>query len=72
MKKAKEFYEQFREREADWTGYIFETRHQAELARKYSAYHNTGDVIVKVCGGGDKVGYEIMDPADYEIWKKQA
>lgn len=31
MRKAKEFYEQFREREADWTGYIFETRHQIDL-----------------------------------------
>lgn len=62
----------FRNKETDWAGYIFETRYQAELARKFSAYHSTADVIVKVCAGGDKVGYEIMTAADYETWKKQA
>lgn len=62
----------FRSRNADWTGYIFETRYQAELARKFSAYHSTADVIVKVCAGVDKVGYEIMEPSDYEIWRKNS
>lgn len=44
---------------------IYTTRYQA---RKYAA---GSEVIVKVCAGGDDVGYTIMDAHDYQIWRNQ-
>lgn len=44
---------------------IYDTRYQA---RKHTY---SGDVVVKVCKGGDEVGYTIMDARDYRTWKRQ-
>jgi hypothetical protein len=44
---------------------IYATRYQAEQAKYGDA------VCVKVCAGGDKVGYVLMRPDEYKIWRRQ-
>jgi hypothetical protein len=54
----------------DYNTTIFPSRYYAEKAKKTNPFRSS-DIIVKVCAGGDKVGYVLMDPANYSIWKKQ-
>ena len=44
---------------------MYKTRYQARKAM-------IGDqAIVKVDAGGGKIGYRLMDAADYRVWRKQ-
>jgi len=40
-------YESLRNLETDWSDTIFDTRYGAEVARKYSLYHDSSDVIIR-------------------------
>ena len=64
-------YESLRNPETDWSDTIFDTRYQAEVARKYSLYHDSSDVIIKVRCIGGEVGYKIMPYGQYLWWKEQ-
>ncbi len=44
---------------------IYSSRYYA----KKEARNN--EVIVKVCAGGNSVGYVLMTASNYKIWKKQ-
>jgi predicted GNAT family N-acyltransferase len=44
---------------------IYENRYQAKKDARY------GQVIVKVDAGGGKIGYRLMDAAEYRVWRKQ-
>ena len=50
---------------------IFLSRHYAERAKKESPYLNSSYHIIKVCAGGDKVGYKVISPSDYITYKMQ-
>jgi Tat protein secretion system quality control protein TatD with DNase activity len=50
---------------------IFTSRHYAERAKKESQFLNSSYHIIKVCAGGDKVGYKVISPSDFQIWKNQ-
>lgn len=50
---------------------IFPSRHYAERAKKESQYLNGSYHIIKVCAGGDAVGYKVISPSDFLIWKNQ-
>ena len=63
-------YESLRNPETDWSLFVFDTRYQAEVARKYSMYYDSSDVIVKVRCIGGGVGYIIMSYGQYLCWKK--
>ena len=43
---------------------IYETRYQAT---KHKTDRN--DVVVKVCAGGDKIGYMVLNCFEYQQWK---
>lgn len=63
-------YESLRNPETDWSDTVFDTRYQAEVARKYSLYHYSSDVIVKVHCAGGGIGYILMPYGQYLCWRK--
>lgn len=62
--------ESLRNPETDWSDTVFDTRYQAEVARKYSLYHDSSDVIVKVHCVGGGIGYILMPYDQYLCWRK--
>ena len=50
---------------------IFLSRHYAERAKKESQFLDSSYHIIKVCAGGDAVGYKVISPSDFQIWKNQ-
>lgn len=50
---------------------IFKSRHYAERAKKESQFLNSSYHIIKVCAGGDAVGYKVISPSDFKVWKNQ-
>ena len=50
---------------------IFTSRHYAERAKKASPYLNSDYRIIKICAGGDSVGYKVISPSDYIVFRLQ-
>lgn len=45
---------------------LYKSRYFADKARRTDPWHNSHEIIVKVCGG-----YRLMDAWQYDVWKKQ-
>ena len=46
---------------------IFKSRYYAEKAKHISPFLHGDDHIIKVCAGGDRVGYAVISPLDYRV-----